>query len=121
MAVRLTQMNRKGTVCHWGTSRMATRFSATNTTQAMSTHDGRNGRDRGSRAIDAIPLSSHRHDRAGPQLRPKPAHVDVHHIRARLEVVAPYGGQEVLLRHGMPSPAHEFLQEEELSFGQRRR
>src|SRR5713226_4320189 len=37
MAVKLTQMIRKGTVCHVGKSRIAMRFSPTNPTHATST------------------------------------------------------------------------------------
>src|ERR1700722_1845469 len=41
MTVRLTQIARNGTVCHAGSSRIATRLIATKATQAISTHDER--------------------------------------------------------------------------------
>src|SRR5690348_4355522 len=41
MTVRLTQIARNGTVCHAGSSRIATRLIATKATQPMSTHEER--------------------------------------------------------------------------------
>src|SRR5215213_7369307 len=95
--VRLTQMKWKGTVSHRGTSTMATKLAAAKASQATSTQPEASARCRRSWDGDPIALTSHGHDRVGAELGPEPAHVDIDHVGARVEVVVPDRRQEPLL------------------------
>src|SRR6266536_860065 len=88
--VRLTQMKWKGTVSHSGNNNIATRFATLNPAQATSIHRRPPGSGRRSGRDHTVSLSSHRLDGPGPELAPEPAHVDVHHVRPAVEVVAPH-------------------------------
>src|SRR5579875_3971866 len=117
--VRLTQMKWKGTVSQSGTIRVATRLQAANTPQPTSSHaaPGRSGHLRDSDGIDAVPLPSHRDDGAGTQLVTQSPDVDVDHVGAGIEAVAPDGGQQVLLGHRLAGALHQLPQEQELPLG----
>src|SRR5919108_1262651 len=119
--VRLTQMKWKGTVSHCGTSAMATRLATAKTAQATSSQPEVSSWCPRSRDDDAIPLTSHGRDRGGAELGPEPAHVDVHDVGARVEVVAPDRRQEPLLGHDPARMPHELTEEQEFPLGQRRR
>src|SRR5919109_3723390 len=114
-------MKWKGTVSHCGTSAMATRLAAAKTTQATSSQPEVSSWCQRSRDGDAIPLTSHGGDRGGAELGPQPAHVDVHHVGARVEVVAPHRRQEPLLGDDPAGMPHELAEEQELPLGQRHR
>src|SRR5215216_4803121 len=119
--VRLTQMNRKGTVSHCGTNTMATRLATAKTAQATSSQPEVSSWCPRSWDDDAIPLTSHGSDRGGAELGPEPAHVDVHDVGARVEVVTPDRRQEPLLGHDPARMPHELAQQQEFPLGQRRR
>src|SRR5215469_9430122 len=48
---------------------------------------------------ELISLTAHRLDQVEAELGPEPPHADVHHVRARVEVVAPDRGQQLALAH----------------------
>src|SRR5215218_82512 len=119
--VRLTQMKWKGTVSHWGTNAMATRLAAAKTAQATSSQPEVSSWCRRSWDDDPIPLTSHGGDRGGAELGPKPAHVDIDHVGARVEVVAPDRRQEPLLGDNLAWTLHELAEQQELPLGQEHR
>src|SRR6266508_6563499 len=119
--VRLTQMKWNGTVSHSGTSAMATRLASAKPTQARSSQKRRSGQPNRSVRGDSIPLTSHGRDRVGAQLGPEPAHVDVDHVGAGIEVVVPDRRQKPLLGDGRAGVLHELAQQQELAFSQRDR
>src|SRR4029453_2584107 len=110
-------MKWNGTVSHCGTSAIATRLAAAKTTQAKSSQPEASTRCRRSRDGDAIALTSHARDRVGAELGPEPAHVDIHHVGARVEVIAPDRRQEPLLGHDLVWTLHELAQQQELPLG----
>src|SRR5215218_7953137 len=119
--VRLTQMKWKGTVSHCGTNTMATRLATAKTAQATSSQPEVSSWCPRSWDDDAIPLTSHGSDGGGAELGPEPAHVDVHDVGARVEVVAPDRRQEPLLGHDLVWTLHELAEEQELPLGERHR
>src|SRR5215475_2096051 len=46
-----------------------------------------------------VTLTAHRLDQFEAQLGPQPSDAYVHHVRARVEVVAPDGGEQLALAH----------------------
>src|SRR5215470_17831458 len=48
---------------------------------------------------EPISLTAHRLDQVEAELGPQPPNADVHHVRARVEVVAPDRGQQLALAH----------------------
>src|SRR5512132_4734449 len=100
-------MKWKGTVSHCGTNAMATRLATANPTQATSSQPEASTRCRRSRDGDAIALTSHGHDRVGAQLGTEPADVDVDHVGARVELIAPDRRQQPLLGHDLAWTPHE--------------
>src|SRR6266849_4346067 len=114
-------MKWKGTVSQLPNTSMAPRLARAKTTQAMSTQWTRNGHFPCSRGIDAVPLPANGCDGHSSELRAEPPDVHVHDVRSRIEVVPPHGGQQLLLGYRSPGVAHELLQEQELSLGQRYR
>src|SRR5438309_2444722 len=118
--VRLTQMKWKGTVSHSPNMTIAIRFSIVKTPQPTSSHAPL-GTSRLSRSsgIDTVSLTPDGDDGLGAELRSEPPDIDVHDVRARVEVIAPHVRQQPLLRDRLTRILHEFPQQEELPFGQR--
>src|SRR5512132_1928658 len=110
-------MKWNGTVSHSGASAIATRLASAKPTQTRSSHPEASIRCRRSLDGDAIPLTSHGRDRVGAELGPDPAHVDIHHVGARVEVVVPDRRQEPLLGHDPARMLHELAEEQELALG----
>src|SRR4029453_12617585 len=119
--VRLTQMKWNGTVSHSGANAIATRLASANPTQARSGQKRRSGQPKRSGYGDSISLTPHGRDRVGAQFRPEPAHIDVDHVGAGIEVVLPDRRQQPLLGYGGAPVLHELAQEHELALGQRDR
>src|SRR5438093_1261415 len=117
--VTLTQMKWKGTVSHDGKRTIATRFATANRPHAMSIQYWRSGQSLPSVDIEAVPLSPNGLDEVGAELRPQTAHIDVDHVRLRIEVEAPHGSEQPLLRHGSAGVPHQLAQEQELPLRQR--
>src|SRR5438309_2288852 len=78
----------------------------------------RPGTPRRSGLVNAISLTAHRSDRLAADLVAQPAHVDVDDVRARVEAVAPDGGEDPLLAERLAGTGHEFAQQEELALGE---
>src|SRR5712691_2681661 len=116
--VMLTQMKWKGTVSQVGTSCIATRLAAAKTPHATLSHSPRPPGRRSGR-VEAIALSSHGDDRLRAELLPQAGHVDVDHVRARVELVAPDRRQEVLLGDGLSRVADQLPQQQELALRER--
>src|SRR6266545_6514190 len=95
--VRLTQMKWNGTVSQSGASAIATRLAMANPTQTRSGQKRRSGQPKDSAPGDSIPLTSHGRDHVGAELGPEPAHVDVDHVGAGIEVIPPDRRQQPLL------------------------
>ena len=102
-------------------SAMATRLASAKPTQTRSSQRRRSGQPKRSVRGDSIPLTSHGRDRVGAQLGPEPAHIDVDHVGAGIEVVLPDRRQQPLLGDGIAVVLHELAQQQELAFGQRDR
>src|SRR5262245_12342020 len=118
--VRLTQMKWSGTVSQSGNSHMAMRFATANRPQATLTATGRRaGQSVRSARCKLVALSAHGLDRILSKLRPQPAHVHVHDVRSRLEVIAPDGGEQPLLRHDDARALHELPEQQRLALGER--
>src|SRR5437870_3803202 len=117
--VRLTQMKWNGTVSHVGMTSIAARLASEKTTQATSIHRSRCGHSIASGRIEAVPYPTGRRDRVRTELRAEPADVDVDHVRARVEVVAPDRRQQPLLRHRASRVSHQLLKQQELAIGER--
>src|SRR4029453_679853 len=115
--VRLTQMKWKGTVSHCGTNAMATRLATAKATQATSSQPEISSWCPRS-WDDAIPPTSHGRDRGGTELGPEPAHIDIDHVGARVEVIAPDRRQKPLLGHDLVWTLHELAEQQELPLGQ---
>src|SRR5829696_592235 len=116
--VKLTQMKWKGTVSHCGTNAMATRLATAKTTQATSSQPEVSSWRPRSWDDDAIPLTSDGCDRGGTELGPEPAHIDVDHVGARVEMKAPDRRQKPLLGHDLVWTLHELAEQQELPLGQ---
>src|SRR6266511_3412714 len=114
-------MKWNGIVSQFGTIAIAARLASAKPTQARSTQWRCSGRPKRSTRGDSIALTSHGGDRLGAQLGPEPAHVDVDHVGAGIEVVLPDGGEQSLLGDGRAGVEHELPQQQELAVGQRDR
>src|SRR5581483_1479182 len=108
--VRLTHMKWNGIVSQSGVSSIAVRLSTAKTTQRASirlscsqavTHIA-NGLDRGLRS----------------QLAPEPANRYIHHVGARVEVVTPHMGEELLAAHHLARALEQEVQQPELAVGE---
>src|SRR5580704_18703992 len=66
-----------------------------------------------------IALTPHGLDQVEAELGAQPPDAHVHHVRARVEVVAPDGGQQRALGHRLPDVLGELAQQQELQPGQR--
>src|SRR2546423_12385653 len=84
---------------------IATRFAAANATHATSSP---------LRRSNPIPRVADGLDRGGAELLAQPADADVDDVRARVEVVAPYLGEEPLAADDLARVQHEVVQEAEL-------
>ncbi|NHC46672.1 EAL domain-containing protein [Motilibacter sp. K478] len=67
---------------------------------------------------EAVAHPADRDDSLRAELAPQVAHVDVHHVGARVEVVAPDAGQHLLAAEHLVGVAQERLQKQELAGGQ---
>src|SRR6516165_480978 len=53
-----------------------------------------------------VALTTHRLDQFEAELGAQPAHADVHHVRARIEVVSPDRGEQLALAHRLARVLH---------------
>src|SRR6478672_11691309 len=113
-------MKWKGTVSQSGSRYIAIRFTMENATQAMSIHRSPPGQ-RDSLRVEAISHPPDRRDGVRPELGPQAPHVHVYDVGARIEVVAPDGREQTLLRDRRPRVAHQLAEQQELSISQRHR
>src|SRR5207302_1841374 len=89
-SVRLIQTKWNGIVSQLGQAIIATQFAAAKTAHPASS---------GLRRSQPITRMSHGLDRClGPELLPQSAHADLDDVRARVEVVAPHLGEQLLQR-----------------------
>src|SRR2546425_354262 len=114
----LTQMKWNGTVSHVGMSCIANRFATAKTPQATSSQWIAGATPwRRSGGVEAIALTPDGDDRVRAQLLAQPRHVDVDHVGAGVELVAPDRGQQVLLGHGPARVLDQLPQQQELALG----
>src|SRR6266498_92303 len=100
-------MRWNGTVSHRGHTTIAAMFAATKATQAYSS---------ALRLSDAISRMAHRFDwRFRPELVAKPSDADIHHVRPRVEVVAPHGREDALPGHHLPRVLHQVQKQAKLA------
>src|SRR5262245_28862865 len=59
---------------------------------------------------ELVALTTHRLDQFEAELGAQPAHADVHHVRAGVEVVSPYGGEQLALAHRLARVLHQLPQ-----------
>src|SRR5580693_3072957 len=79
------------------------------------------GSGRAASGSESISCTAHRLDQVEAELGPEPAHADVDHVRARVEVQAPYRGQQRVLSHGLARVLHQLAEQHDLKPGQRHR
>src|ERR1700736_2492769 len=112
-------MKWKGTVSQSAKTYIATRFSSAKMPQATSTHrKPRVGHAQRSGRVNPVPLPADRFDGLPADLGTKPADVDIDDIRARVEVIPPDGGEQVLLTDGVAGARHQLAQQEKLALGE---
>src|SRR5256885_1141832 len=117
--VMLTQMKWNGTVSQVGTICMAARLATEKRPQPTSSQWTRRPvGEPASGGVEAIALTPDGDDRVRSQLLPQAGHVDVDHVGAGVELVAPDGGQEVLLRDRPARVLDQLPQEQELALRQ---
>src|ERR1700722_935207 len=140
--VRLIQMKWKGMVSHHGYMTMRSRLIRPKTTQAASTMPLRwariqrdkpgsqdaagscgveSGRASRSASDELIALTPHGLDQVEAELGAQPPDAGVDDVRARIDVVAPDGGEQPALGHRFPGVLHEFAQQQELQLRERHR
>src|ERR1700761_8594163 len=138
----LAQIMWNGMVSQPGNMKMKSRLASANIVHTVSITPGGQGhprRDsqRGSReavnACGAVPddslshslgdeliaLTPHGLDQVEAELGANPPDTHVHHIGARVEVVAPDGGEQAALGDRVPGVVGELAQQQELKAGQR--
>src|SRR5690242_3393529 len=116
---------------------MAIRLSAEKAAQITSSASGLNGQRSasshaggpavGATSIAAMPalgdelisLTSHSLDQLEAELGTDPPHAHVHHVGARVEVIAPDHGEQPALGHGVADVLGELAEQQELKAGQR--
>src|SRR5215469_2779097 len=54
-----------------------------------------------------VALTAHRLDQVEAELGAEPAHADVHHVRARVEVISPDRGEQLALAHRLACVLHQ--------------
>src|ERR1700733_1833901 len=75
----------------------------------------------GSPGDELIALTPYGLDQVEAELGADPPDAHVHHVGARVEVVAPDGGEQAALGHRLPGVLGELAQQQELQPGQRHR
>src|SRR5580658_5635246 len=68
-----------------------------------------------------VTRTTHRLNQVEPELGPQPPDADIHDVRSRVEVDAPHGGQQLVLRDRLAGMFHELSQEHYFQPGQRYR
>src|SRR5215471_8286774 len=93
-------------VSQLGHATIANQFATAKTAQAASS---------GLRRSQPITRMPHRLDRrAWSELLPQPAHADVDHVRARIEVVSPHLREQPLTAHDLAGVDEQVMEEPEL-------
>src|SRR5262244_1765903 len=67
---------------------------------------------------EPIALTTHRLDQVEAELGAQPPHADVDYVRARVEVVSPYRGEQLALADRLPGVLHQLPEQQELKPGQ---
>src|SRR5438105_2990702 len=101
-------MKWNGIVSQLGQSSIAPRFARANRPHAASRSLGRK----------AIPHVTDGLDRSRPELLPQPADADVDDVRARVEVIPPDIGEQLLAADSLAAMADEMVEEPELTVGE---
>src|SRR2546430_16903887 len=100
-------MKWNGTVSHRSQRTIASRFATAKANQASSTP---------LRCSKPVTGMANRFDRrAGPELLAQPAYTDVDNIRARIEVVTPYLGEQPLAADDLASAFEQAMEQLELA------
>src|SRR5271165_2266148 len=136
-------MKWKGTVSQLANQKIAIRLSAEKTAQPSSSTCGLYGhlsattraaarrmpvrrreppaRLAASPGDELIALTPHCLDQVEAEFGTQPPDTHVHDVGARVEVIAPDGGQQLALRHGLADMLGELAEQQELEPGQRHR
>src|SRR4249920_4137557 len=93
---RLIQIKWNGTVAHSRNIRIPATLTRTKTHQPISTQYRRHKQPIRSAKVNPVAHAADGGDHVRLQLRPQPPHVDVDHVRLRVEAVAPDRRQEAL-------------------------
>src|SRR5580693_9401450 len=134
-------MKWNGIVSQYANQYIATRLSAEKTAHPMSSARGLYGQRSATRRAAArlavarrfllaapwlpgdelIAFTPHRLDQVEAEFGPQPPDAYVHHVGARVEVIAPDGGEQRFLGDGLADVLGELTQQQELQAGQRHR
>ena len=107
MKAKLAQTRWKGIVSAPGNRYINSVFAEANTGQAAAMAD---------LARESIAHIAHRFDEKGCQLRAQPADVDVHHVRAGVELESPHVGEHLLARAHRAASLDQVADEVELAW-----
>src|SRR5947208_4502998 len=103
-------MKWNGIVSQLGQSSIAPRFATANSPHAPSSR-----RYLGSKPVPHVTDGL---DRSRPELLPQPADADIDDVRARVEVIAPDIGEQLLAADDLAAMAYEVVEQPELAVGQ---